>query len=582
MRRGSRILTIEDEAAIRSSFVSFLEDCDFDMLEAENGKIGIELIDRELPDLILVDLRMPEVDGLTVLDYVSTNYPDIPVIAVSGTGNINDVIEALHYGAWDYILKPVEDLNILLYAVKRALEKVRLDRENREHRERLEEEVEIKTAQLKEANIRLQSINHKLKEIVKSTSKLISINRLDHFGTEILEHFGRHLSATGGSMYLKQNGELICIGSLDRGHAPQKLTLPLREGSPFRRVMESGKPLIVRDLLNGSCTMSRSGYDGYQDNSFLIFPIPGAEDRVTGLLSLHNKTLPPFTEEDQEIGALLTAFCSEGLRATMAFEALLRHEKKLKRSLTEKELLLREVHHRVKNNMQIIISMMNLQRPDYKSDHDRKLIDKSIHRIQAMALAHEQLYKTEDISQINLSEYIKGIVHEVVRGTAAVGTDIQVNTAIMEAYIGLELIIPVGIIIHELIDNALEHAFPDRSGGRVDVEGHYEGEKCILTVRDNGIGLPDSFDLESTGSLGFLLIKTLAAQIKGSIEVDRGADTKMNGEGERGVSGALGAAETAEAKGAAETAAKAAKAEATGTAEAQGAAFTLEFVCLHS
>lgn len=558
MHRGRRILTIEDEAAIRSSFVSFLEDYDFDMLEAGNGKIGIELIDRELPDLILVDLRMPEVDGLTVLDYVSTHHPDIPVIAVSGTGNINDVIEALHYGAWDYILKPVEDLNILLYAVKRALEKVRLDRENREYRKRLEAEVEIKTAQLKEANIRLQSINHELKGIVKSTSKLISINRLDHFGSEILQYFGRHLSAAGGSMYLKQNGELVCIGSLDQGHAPQRLALPLRENSPFRRVMESGRPLIVRDIFNGSCTLSRSGYEGYQDNSFLVFPIPGAEDRVAGLLSLHNKTLPPFTEEDQEIGALLTAFCSEGLRATMTFEDLLRHEKKLEKSLTEKEILLREVHHRVKNNMQIIISMMNLQRPDYRSDHDRKLIDKSIHRIQAMALAHEQLYKTEDISQINLSEYIKGVVHEVVRGTAAVGTDIQVNIDIMEAYIGLELIIPVGIIVHELIDNALDHAFPNGSGGRVDVEGHYEGEKCILNVRDNGRGLPDDFDLDSTESLGFLLIKTLAAQIKGSIQVDRGAEVKEAGEDGRGAEGAIGAA------------------------GATGAAFTLEFVCLHS
>jgi two-component sensor histidine kinase len=310
--------------------------------------------------------------------------------------------------------------------------------------------------------------------------------------------------------------------------------------------MESGRPLIVRDIFNGPCALSRSGYEGYQDGSFLVFPIPGPEDRVAGLLSLHNKTLPPFTEEDQEIGALLTAFCSEGLRATMAFEALLRDEKKLEKSLAEKEILLREVHHRVKNNMQIIISMMNLQRPDYRSDHDRKLIDKSIHRIQAMALAHEQLYRTEDISQINLSEYIKGIVHEVVRGTAAVGTDIQVNIDIMEAYIGLELIIPVGIIVHELIDNVLDHAFPNGSGGRVDIEGHYEGEKCILNVRDNGKGLPDDFDLNRTESLGFLLIKTLAAQIKGSIQVDRGSEAKEAGE------------------------------------EGQGAAFTLEFVCLHS
>ena len=128
------ILTIEDEAAIRKSFVSFLEDYEYQTLEAEDGAEGIEVIKTARPDLVLADLRMPNVDGLQVLDYVGVHHPEIPVIVVSGTGNINDVIEALHLGAWDYILKPVEDLNILLFAVRRALEKVRLDVENRRYR----------------------------------------------------------------------------------------------------------------------------------------------------------------------------------------------------------------------------------------------------------------------------------------------------------------------------------------------------------------------------------------------------------------------------------------------------------------
>src|SRR6056297_2677987 len=170
---GQTVLTIDDEAAIRKSFVSFLEDYDYTLVEAEDGAEGIEIIKDSPPDLILADLRMPKVDGLQVLEFVGKSFSEIPVIVVSGTGNITDVIDAMHLGAWDYILKPVEDLNILLFAVRRALKKVVLAQENKRYREHLEEQVAEKTEALKTANTKLQQINQELRGSLEEKEVLL-------------------------------------------------------------------------------------------------------------------------------------------------------------------------------------------------------------------------------------------------------------------------------------------------------------------------------------------------------------------------------------------------------------------------
>ncbi len=138
---SSRILIIDDEKAIRDSFGAHLEDCGYDILTAQNGRVGLSLFEEEAPDLVIVDLRMPEVDGIQVLEKISRTSPLTPLIVASGTGIINDAIEALHCGAWDYLLKPIENMSVLTHAVEAALEKNQLKKENQAYRQHLEQQI---------------------------------------------------------------------------------------------------------------------------------------------------------------------------------------------------------------------------------------------------------------------------------------------------------------------------------------------------------------------------------------------------------------------------------------------------------
>ena len=148
---NKKLLTIDDEDGLRRSIQLFFEDSGFVVFEADSGRAGLEVFRQEQPDIVLVDLRMPEMDGLQVIRTLAEEAPDVPVVVVSGTGMLEDAIEAIRAGACDYITKPVTDLLVLEHTVNKALEKADLIAENRMYQENLEELVEKRTAELRQA-----------------------------------------------------------------------------------------------------------------------------------------------------------------------------------------------------------------------------------------------------------------------------------------------------------------------------------------------------------------------------------------------------------------------------------------------
>lgn len=151
-----RMLVIDDEEAIREGVATFFGDSGCVVLQASNGAIGIDMFRRQRPDIVLVDLRMPEVDGIEVLKTISRESPKTPVIVISGTGMLTDAIDVLRLGAWDYILKPLYDMEILKHSIEKALERSRLIRENEEYRENLEDEIQEQNRALKHLNAKLK------------------------------------------------------------------------------------------------------------------------------------------------------------------------------------------------------------------------------------------------------------------------------------------------------------------------------------------------------------------------------------------------------------------------------------------
>ena len=135
------ILIMDDENHVRSSVRAFLEDHDFRVSEAVDGRQGLEFFAQEKPNLVFIDLRMPGLNGLDVLKQIAETSPDTPAIIVSGTGAIRDSISALRLGAWDYVLKPIDDMSILLHVINNALEKAKLIQQSRDYQKELESAV---------------------------------------------------------------------------------------------------------------------------------------------------------------------------------------------------------------------------------------------------------------------------------------------------------------------------------------------------------------------------------------------------------------------------------------------------------
>ena len=195
-------------------------------------------------------------------------------------------------------------------------------------------------------------------------------------------------------------------------------------------------------------------------------------------------------------------------------------------ALREKEVLLREIHHRVKNNMQIVSSLLNLQSQSLSDPEVKAMFRESQDRIRTMALVHEKLYQTKDLSRIDFAEYIRSLAAYLFRTYQTEAGRVQLKTDMDKTFLDINTSIPCGLIVNELVSNALKHAFPDKRKGEIAIElRESEGGTLRLTVRDNGIGFPEGVDLMATDTLGLQIVALLVDQIDGKIDIKRNHGT---------------------------------------------------------
>ncbi len=203
-------------------------------------------------------------------------------------------------------------------------------------------------------------------------------------------------------------------------------------------------------------------------------------------------------------------------------------EEKIKSSLKEKEMLLQEIHHRVKNNLQVISSLLRLQSRFIEDQESIDIFKETQNRVRSIAILHEKLYQSDDLAKIKFDEYVKILAEDLLYFYELDDSNIKMIIDIKEVLLNIETAIPCGLIIAEMVANSLKYAFPNKKGGEIKIELHSDDKNRFnLIVSDNGVGIPVDVDPENTDTFGMQLIKYLTKQLKGTMELDRSHGTKF-------------------------------------------------------
>jgi two-component sensor histidine kinase len=242
-----------------------------------------------------------------------------------------------------------------------------------------------------------------------------------------------------------------------------------------------------------------------------------AEDELASLnTGLENR----IQERTHELEWVNSALVTENRQRSTA-------EEQLRTSLHEKEVLLREIHHRVKNNLQIIVSLLYLQANKTDDPGFSEALMESQTRVRSMALIHEKLYQSDNLSSIDFEGYLKNLVANLMVSYGVDRSRVKVTIAVDSLPMTINTAIPLGLIMNELVSNTLKYAFPQGNSGEVSIRGSMEGDTIHICVRDNGRGIPESFDWKHADSLGLSLVQMLIRQLKGTIELSRNAGTEF-------------------------------------------------------
>ncbi len=283
---------------------------------------------------------------------------------------------------------------------------------------------------------------------------------------------------------------------------------------------------IPAEMFAALCEL-RDDYAWTADGQGLLLRISHGND-LLGLIVVDRFTFPEYRERYLNMAISVIGICGLAIDNARNHN-LLEAQAALKDSLAEKDVLLREVHHRVKNNMAAIIGLFNLHRQAMDDPQSQTVLSELSSRVRAMSLVHEKLYRSKSLAKIDFQDYIQSLISHLRTsfGSPAIKCDIQASGVEMP----LDLAVPCGMIINELVINALKYAFPKKEpnpgsdGDRIEVAMSHDNDTFVLSIADNGVGLPAGFDLNTAKSLGLALVRMLGQhQLGGRYEINQ-----MNG-----------------------------------------------------
>lgn len=254
---------------------------------------------------------------------------------------------------------------------------------------------------------------------------------------------------------------------------------------------------------------------------------------VLNILEDFSQEKSRFEDTQRAMLNLLDDFGKEREKTDAVNLELREAEEQVKASLQEKVVLLKEIHHRVKNNLQVIHSMLNLQLSYIKDEQAIEMFKESKDRVYSMALIHEKLYQSESLSKIDLGEYISSLVANLFLSYGAAKRNIRPQIHVEKVTLGINTLVPCALIINELVSNSLKHAFLDSwvcagGKGKIRIDMCYTTDNSIkLTISDNGVGLPKNFSVRNYESLGMKLVNVLVKQLRGFMNINTSGRTEF-------------------------------------------------------
>ena len=324
------------------------------------------------------------------------------------------------------------------------------------------------------------------------------------------------------------NSVLTIAVSTDLAWEQGQSTKYLPEENPaWKMALYEGKAsFLARSEENQSITMINDSSVKMEVESTIIFPLQRGNENI-GLIELYDFNRKRAVTSDQV--ALLRTVADKASYSIQNARLLQQTQIRLDEKTTllnEKEVLLKEVHHRVKNNLQVVSSLLNLQSAKISDPGTKDILRESQNRVRTMALIHEKLYQSTDLAQIDFSSYLKSLVNYLAQSYRGKSDKVAIQVDAQNVMLDIDTALPCGLIVNELVSNSLKYAFPDDRPGHIKLTCHQtSGKNFTLTISDDGIGLPAGFDITKNPSLGLKLVISLVNQLEGKLDLYRDPGT---------------------------------------------------------
>jgi PAS domain S-box-containing protein len=582
-KRILHILIVDDSPEDRAELRRLLltgSDRRYEFFEAETGEACLKFCQEtegHTPDCILLDFNLPDYDAPELLLTLGGgDSPYCPILIVTGSGRRINSSDLLAMGAQDFISKNWINPESLTRSLENSIERFRLSQELKYSNKRLMAFLENSAiiAWMKDENGKYTYLSEKCaqrfniqpkdwlgktdfdlwpklvaEQIHQNDMSVLSQNRATEYVEQAYNNDGSDCWWLVSKFPFEDHEGKRYVGGLgvdvtDRKVAEQAL---IDSDNRMRLAMETtGVGIWEWNVMTNQLKWDAQIFriygvaptpDGIVDfntwrDSVLPEDLPGQENILQETIlksSINTREFRIRRASDRECryiqGVETASKNNEGqvewiVGTNLDITEITKARNNLQASFNEKEVLLKEVYHRVKNNLQVVSSLINLQARNVKNDEALNLLKQSADRIKAMALIHEKLYQSNDLAKIDFNEYIVNLTDSLLYSFGVPKGLIKITLDINDIVLDIDRAIPCGLIVNELISNALKHAFPKGQHGDINIHFTHDNNEYNLLHSDNGIGLPDGFNIKTCKSLGLQLVSGLVVnQLNGKINI---------------------------------------------------------------